>query len=141
MLKLGRVIFLKSLSIRPLKTVSQCFYFCGCLVILVFFPQFLFSIGGCVQECQFLSCPVACRIMALKAWEKQSADCGPLASGHRGALQTAEENPSCRSHTVIWRSNFESNLKNKTKQKPTLFLILFQTNFLKVEPHKQVILD
>lgn len=55
-----------------------------------FFPHFLFSIGDCVQKCQLPGCPGA-GLWLLKTWGKQSADCGPPALGHPGALQTAEK--------------------------------------------------
>lgn len=68
MLKLGRVIFLKSLNISPVKTGSQCFSICGCLVILGFFSSFsFFHWGKCAQEWQLPGCPVACRIMAFES--------------------------------------------------------------------------
>lgn len=55
MLKLGSVIFLKSLNIRPLKTGSQCFSICGCLVILSFFLIFFFPSGTVLRNSSSLA--------------------------------------------------------------------------------------
>lgn len=55
MLKLGRVIFLKSLNIRPLKTESQCFSICGCLVILGFSLIFFFPSGTVFRNASSLA--------------------------------------------------------------------------------------
>lgn len=53
--KTGQSFFLKSLNIRPLKTESQCFSICGCLVILGFFLIFFFPSGTVFRNASSLA--------------------------------------------------------------------------------------
>lgn len=70
-----------------------------------FFSSFsFFPLGTVFRNASSLAALEPVGLWLLKAWGKQSADCGPPGLAHPGALQTAE-----KTHPVIWRSNFESN--------------------------------